>query len=97
MFNRKYDDHQQVRPYMDEFNRVYDEIEAAGKYPYNDSFKGRIPSLAGTDDKNEDTAIYMLQNLRTLDAEAAKRAAFVESGGRKITAEDIAPGQTISL
>lgn len=95
VFDKDYRNDEQVRPYMADFLRVHDEIEAAGQYPYNDSFKGRIPSLAGTDSKNEDTAIYMLQNLRRLDIEAATRAEFVEAGGRKVTADDIAPGQTL--
>lgn len=92
VFDRNYDNHEQVRPYMDDFNRVHDEIVASGRYAYNDSFKGRIPSLAGTDSKNEDTAIYMMQNLRQLDIEDAKRQEFIESGGRKVTVDDLTPG-----
>lgn len=95
VFDRDYNNHEQVRPYMDDFNRVYDEIVASGRYTYNDSFKGRIPSLAGTDSKNEDTAIYMCQTLRTLDDEAVKRQEFLASGGRKVTADDLTPGEVL--
>lgn len=95
VFDKNYDNHEQVRPYMDDFNRVYDELVESGRYPYNDSFRGRIPSLGDVDSKNEDTAIYMLQTLRTLDEEAKKRDAFLESGGRKVTVEDLADGQVL--
>lgn len=94
-FDRNYGNHEQVRPYMDDFNRVYEEIESTGAYTYNDSFKGRIPSLAGIDSKTEDTAIYMLQNLRRLDEDAAKRHEFLESGGRKVSVNDLADGQVL--
>lgn len=95
VFDKNYGNHEQVRPYMDEFNRVYDEIVATGRYTYNDSFKGRIPSLGEVDSKTEDTAIYMLQNLRQLDEESVKRQEFLDSGGRKVTVEDLADGQTL--
>lgn len=95
VFDKNYKNHEQVRPYMDEYLRVYDEIRASGKYTFNDSFKGRIASLAGTDDKNENTAIYMLQNLRQLDEEAVTRQAFLDSGGRKVTVEDLTDGQVV--
>lgn len=42
---------------------VYEEITAAGHYPYDSSFKGRIPGITGP---SEDTAIYLLQGTRHL-------------------------------
>ena len=96
VFDKNYRNDEQVRPYMEEFLSAFDRLVRPGHDSvYNDRFKGQIPSLAGTDSDNEDTAIYLLQNLRRLDIEAATRAAFVEAGGRKVTADDIQPGQTL--
>lgn len=80
-FDNNYDNHEQVRPYMADFLTVYAEITADGGFPYNDSFKGRIPGLADSTDKDEDTGIYLLQNLRRLDREQARREEFLASGG----------------
>lgn len=49
-FNRNYDDREQIAPFYDDFVRVYDEIEASGRYTYNDLFKGRISGLADATD-----------------------------------------------
>lgn len=81
VFDKDYKNHEQVRPFMADFLAVFAELEAAGKYPYNDSFKGRIPGVEGPD---EDTAIYMLQTLRDLDALAVKVAAFLADGGEHV-------------
>ncbi len=72
-----YNNREQVRPYMEKFLAEYDRIVAAGKYPYNDSFKGLIPEIAGD---REDTAIYMLQNLRDIDEDDRKLEAFLAEG-----------------
>lgn len=79
VWNRCYDDHEQVRPYMEQFLAIHSEITAAGAYPYNDSFKGRIDGVAGS--ANEDTAIYMLQNLKSLDELDGQVADFIADGG----------------
>ncbi len=55
-----------VEPFLPEFDRCHAEILAAGAYPYNDSFKGKIPGLADIAEVSEDTAIYLLQNLHAL-------------------------------
>lgn len=60
-FNRNYRDHNQVAPFTEAYMARYDELTAAGKYPYNDSFRGHIPGIEGPD---EDTAIYLLQGAR---------------------------------
>lgn len=80
-FDNDYKNTEQVRPYMADFLEVYAEFEAAGKFPYNDSFKGRIPGVEGPD---EDTAIYLLQTLRDLDLLEAKVAAFLAEGGEHV-------------
>jgi hypothetical protein len=74
-FDRDYDNKGQVAEFLPEFLAVHAEITGADEFPYNDSFKGRIAGIAGPD---EDTAIYLLQNLKALnelDALVAKRLA----------------------
>lgn len=64
-FDRDYSNHAQVEPFLPAFLVVHAEIVAAGEYPYDDSFKGRVPGIEGPD---EVTAIYMLQTLKRLQA-----------------------------
>ena len=59
-WNRDYKDLEQVAEWLPEFTAIRDEITAAGGYPYNNDFKGRIPGISG---EREDTAIYLLQGL----------------------------------
>lgn len=89
-FNKDYNDHEQVRPYFDAYTKVYDELQAAGQYPYDSLFKGRIPGIEGP---SEDTAIYMLQQMRSREALAVRRNAFEESGGKVVTADDMTEGE----
>lgn len=79
IWDKSYDNHEQVRPYMADFLRVYAEVVTPGGIAYNDSFLGRIPGVAGS--PNEETGIYMLQNLRSRDEKDAQVTAFRESGG----------------
>ncbi|WIE81088.1 hypothetical protein [Curtobacterium sp. MCSS17_016] len=76
-----YDNHEQVRPLFADYERIRDELTEAGKYPYNDSFKGRIPALAAASESHEDTAIYMLQQMRSRDEMHRSREAFIADGG----------------
>lgn len=64
VFNRDYDDYEQVMPYYAKYLERYIELLREGQYPYNDSFKGHLGIEA--DDRNEDSAIYLCQNLRRL-------------------------------
>lgn len=81
-WNNSYDDTEQMRPYLDDFNRLHDELEAAGKYPYNDSFKGKIPGVMDAPNpRHEDTGIYMLQRLRDQDEITRKEQQFLNSDG----------------
>lgn len=59
----------QVFPLLPAYLARLAELEAAGRYPYNDDFKGHLPGVAG---KDEDTAIYRLQSLRGVHADAIK-------------------------
>lgn len=90
-FDRNYDNTEQVRPYYADYAAVRAEMDAAGRYPYNDDFKGRIASLAGTDDREEDSAIYLLQRMHELDALTVKIADFLASGG--VRADDLQEGE----
>lgn len=94
VFDRNYGNYEQVRPYMADFLRVYEDVRR-GSLAYNDDFIGRIPGLGAVSEKDESTGIYMLQTLRTLDIEEGKRQEFIASGGRKVSAEDIEPGQVL--
>jgi hypothetical protein len=68
-FNGDYNDLEQVAEFLPEFEAILAEIEAAGQYRYNDSFKGRIPGIANTEKRgpnvgtHEEAAIYLLQGL----------------------------------
>ena len=57
-FSKDYKDLEQVGEFYPAYLAVYESLRAAGEYPYNDSFKGRIPGIEGP---QEDTAIYLLQ------------------------------------
>lgn len=81
VFDRNYNNKEQVRPFMGDYRRVRAELEAAGAYPYNASFMGRIPGIIGP---NEETAIYLLQTLHEIDEMNEKVRAFLASGGREV-------------
>lgn len=59
-FNDNYEDLDQVAHFLPAFRARLAELEAAGRYRYNDDFKGHIPGAEGP---CEDTAIYLLQGL----------------------------------
>lgn len=85
VWDNDYHNTEQVRPYLDDFLVVHAELEADGRYPYNDSFRGRIPGIAGPD---EDTAIYLLQTLKRLDELHNKVEAFLADGGERVDSLD---------
>lgn len=76
-FDKDYGNFDQVAPFLPEFMAVLAELEAADKYRYNDSFKGRIADIAGP---HEDSAIYLLQGLERKTAEDAKVTALLAEG-----------------
>lgn len=79
VWDRNHDNNEQVRPYMNQFLDAHREITADGGFPYNDSFKNRIVGIAGSAD--EDRAIYMLQQLKSLDELAVQIAEYKAAGG----------------
>jgi hypothetical protein len=76
-FNKDYGDYGQVAEFLPAFLERHAAILAAGQYPYNDSFKGHIPGIAGP---GEDTAIYLLQGLKSHNEQQAREAALVAQG-----------------
>lgn len=87
VFNGDHSDVEQVRPWMDAYREVRAELDAAGQYPYNDSFKGRIPGIEG---EREETAIYFLQTLHNRDKDREQVEAF---GGTPVSDLEWADGQ----
>ncbi len=79
-FNHNYNDTEQVRTFLADFLTAHHDITRQGDYPYNTSFKGRIPGLANATSKNEDTAIYLLQTLKRLDEIRARVDAALAEG-----------------
>lgn len=93
-FNGDYSDLEQVAEYLPEFEAVLAELEAAGEYRYNDSFKGRIAGIANTEKRgpnvgtHEDTAIYLLQGLERKRREDERVEALLADGYEFIEALD---------
>ncbi len=85
-FNKDYRDLGQVAEFFDRYLAVYAEITAAGQYPYDDSFKGRIPGIEGP---NETTAIYLLQSTRHIMDLNAQVDAAVADGCQLLDAEGV--------
>lgn len=79
-FNKNYRDTGQVRQFMPAYMERYAELAAAGKYPYNDSFRGHI----GAEGPDEDTAIYLCQTLRSLDELSEQVATALADGFRLV-------------
>jgi hypothetical protein len=84
-WDNDYSNLEQVRPYLSAFERLKSAMAEAGQFPYNDSFKGRIPGIA--ESEREDTAIYLLQRLNREEKRQDQIAkllddGFVEAGRR---------------
>lgn len=60
-WNNNYRDLTQVERFYPAYLARFEQLQAAGKYPYNASFRGHVSGIEGPD---EDRAIYMLQTLR---------------------------------
>lgn len=76
-FDRNYKNKEQVRWLMPAYLTRYEELKAAGKYPYNDEFRGYLGIESG---KEEETAIYLCQCLRRDDEIAVKVRLALENG-----------------
>ena len=75
VFDRNYNNREQVREFYGEFRALRACLVNRGEYPYNDAFVGLIPGIAGDD---EGTAIYLLQTLAHLEHEYAAIEAIRE-------------------
>jgi hypothetical protein len=84
VFNGDYHDLGQIIPFIDDYWTVAEELKAAGKFPYNDRFTGRIPGLAGALPR-EETPIYLLQGLRGLVEGHELLAEVLEEGYERLT------------
>lgn len=82
VFNKDYDDKSQVEPFMDAYTTIRDELDAAGKYPYDAEFEGRIPAIAGP---NEKTAIYLMQSVHRIRQEQRRIQELRDSGYLEVT------------
>ena len=76
----------QVVPWYPQYQVIYRELAVAGRYPYNDSFKDRIPDICG---QNEDTAIYLLQKLRSLHETQDMLTARLAAGWRHLAPAEL--------
>lgn len=79
-FNRNYHDLDQVAEFFPAYMAVFRELEAAGEYAYNDSFKGRIAGLVVETSRDEDSAIYLLQHTRHMRDYQTKVDAYLAGG-----------------
>jgi hypothetical protein len=70
-------DEEQVAEFLPAFEIEHAKITARGEYPYNDSFLGLIPGIAG---EYESRAIYLLQGLRRKRAQQVRVAELVANG-----------------
>ena len=85
-WNNDYKDLGQVEEFYPAYLAVYEPLRAAGQTPYNDLFKGRIPGIEGP---REDTAIYMLQTLRSVREMEAQVAEHRVAGWRDVDTAEI--------
>lgn len=69
--------HETVEPFLAEFGKLREAMVEAGQYPYNDSFLGKIPGIAG---EGEGTAIYRLQGLYEIREQERKIDALRADG-----------------
>lgn len=84
VFNGDYHDLAQIIPFIEPYWMIYEQIKAAGKYPYNADFEGRIPGLEDALPR-EETPIYLLQGLRGLVEGHERLAQVLDDGYRRLT------------
>ncbi len=81
-FNGKYKDLKQVEKFYTDFIKIDKQFEKEEKFAYNDLFKGKIKGIEGED---ENTAIYLLQSLKTQKSKEEKIKNLLKDGFREIT------------
>lgn len=80
-FNKNYEDLSQVQSFYSEFRDIKESLDS---FAYNSCFKGKIKGIRGED---EDTAIYLLQQLDTELELTSKLNKFKADGYRVIKPE----------
>lgn len=83
-FDGDYKNLAQVLPYYQAYTARYRALDAAGAYPYDDSFNGYLGIGCG---KSEDTAIYLCQTLTHIHEDALRVNDFIADGGRFLADE----------
>ncbi len=84
VFNGDYHDLAQIIPFIEPYWTIYEQIKAAGKYPYNADFEGRILGLEDALPR-EETPIFLLQGLRRLVEGHELLAQVLADGYRRLT------------
>jgi hypothetical protein len=84
VFNSDYRDLAQIIPFIESYWTIYEQLKAAGQYPYDASFEGRIPGLEDAL-PHEETPIYLLQGLRRLVEGHEHLARVLADGYRRLT------------
>jgi hypothetical protein len=84
VFNGDYRDLAQIIPFIEAYWTIYEGLKAAGKYPYNASFEGRISGLEDAVPR-EESPIYLLQQLRGLVEGHERIAQTLDAGYRRLT------------
>lgn len=79
-FNKDFHDYEQIAPFWDAYMARFHELESAGRYPYNDDFRGCLGGTWATE-RDEDTAVYLCQKRRHILDDEAKVAAAIAEGG----------------
>jgi hypothetical protein len=94
VWNKEWDE-EQVAEHLPAFLAVYEEVKRPGDFAYNDSFKGRIPEIAG---EWEDRAIYLLQGLRRKRIMEARVRELEADGYRDVeTLDDLTRCEGVAL
>jgi hypothetical protein len=84
-FNGNYDDYEQVEQFYPMFKKLHDEIIEKGGFPYNSLFEGKFNI---EDNKQEKTAIYLLQQSETEKMRQAKIINLLADGFQHIEKVD---------
>ena len=81
IFNNNYKDYQQVEEFYEVFKHEYDKITNEGKFAYNSMFEGKLDI---GDKKQEETAIYLLQQSKIEKDRQDKIKELLISGFKQI-------------
>ena len=89
IFNKNYEDLEQVKEFYPDFLREYQSLKAKNQYPYNSLFEGKIKGLEESTEHNEKTGIYLLQRLQEKTEKETRERKMTDDGWVKLTEEII--------